>query len=240
MKTILFIFTFFCFWANAQTSKVKILPLTGKGFAIDSLPSNGTKFLSSDFEKMFSKSGKGVLFFYTQADSIDPKRLDYDNQVRTIANDSRFKNGFVRGIPCVRTLNESDNVQFESFIVTDIQCVIYCKDSALMQKTLRDNDVFYVVKEKMPKDYYLIDIDKNTICVKEKRIEFFGKFILELMDPKYSTQEQLEMMRMEMKLMTEDLIAKQKKIESLEKANKELTERLLKIEEFMKTVKKNK
>jgi hypothetical protein len=240
MKTTFFICLFFCFWASAQTSKVKILPLTGKGFAIDSLPSNGTKFLSSDFEKMFSKSGKGVLFFYTQADSIDPKRLDYDNQVRTIANDSRFKNGFVRGIPCVRTLNESDNVQFDSFIVTDIQCVIYCADSALMQKTLRDNDVFYVVKEKMPKDYYLIDIDKNTICVKEKRIEFFGKFILELMDPKYSTQEQLEMMRKEMKVMTEDLIAKQKKIDSLEKANKELTERLLKIEEFIKTIKKNK
>ena len=240
MKTILIIFSLFCFLANAQTSKVKSLPLSCKVFAIDSLPSNGTKFLSSDFEKMFSKSGKGVLFFYTQADSIDPKRLDYDNQVRTIANDSRFKNGFVRGIPCVRTLNESDNVQFDSLIVTDIQCIIYCKDSALMQKTLRDNDVFYVVKEKMPKDYYLIDIDKNTICVKEKRIEFFGKFILELMDPRYSTQEQLEMMRKELKLLSEDLISKQKKIETLEKANKELSDRLKKIEDSLSTEKKKK
>ncbi len=229
-----------CLSIQAQTNISKSLPLKGNGFSIDTLPSNGTRYMPSNFVKDFAQSGKGVIFFYPQADSIDPKRLNYDNQVRTIAIDPRFKNGCARGIPCARTLNESDNVQFDSLIVTDVQCVIYCEDSALMQKTLRDNDIFYVVKEKMPKDYYLIDIDKNTICVKEKRIEFFGKFVLELMDPRYSTQEQLEMMRNEMKVMAEDLIAKQKKIDSLEKANKEIAERMMKMEELMKTVKKNK
>ena len=135
-------------------------------------------------------------------------------------------------------MNESDNVHFDSLIITDIQCIVYCKDSALMNKVLRDNEVFYVVKESLPKHFYLIDIDKNAICVRDNRITFFGALVLDLMDPKYSTQEQLEMMRKEMKVMTEDLIAKQKKIDSLENANKDLTERLLKIEEIIKTVKK--
>ncbi len=147
-------------------------------------------FTSNYFIEFFKPYEKGIIFFYPNDDSL--KKIDFDIQVKIIAKDTRFKNAKIIGVPYKTGIKDDDNVYFEKHVVTNTEFFVYSKDSLSVNKALKNETNFTKKTKQMPIDFYLIDISKESICVKEKRIEFCKSFILEFLDPTLTQNEKID------------------------------------------------
>ncbi len=145
------------------------------------------KYTVKYFKDYFSPYEKGVIFFYPNDDSL--KKIDFESQIVSITKDPRFKNAKIVGVPYKTGVKDEDNVYFEKHIVTNTECLVYSKDSLSVNKALKNESNFNKKIKDIPSEFYLIDISKESICVKEKRIEFCKAYILEFLDPTLTQKE---------------------------------------------------
>lgn len=139
------------------------------------------KYTVKYFKDYFAPYEKGIIFFYPNDDSL--KKIDFETQIVSITKDPRFKNAKILGVPYKTGVKDEDNVYFEKHIVTNTECLVYSKDSLSVNKALKNESNFNKKTKDIPSEFYLIDISKESICVKEKRIEFCKAYILEFLDP---------------------------------------------------------
>ena len=176
------------------------------------------KYTVKYFKDYFAPYEKGVIFFYPNDDSL--KKIDFESQIISITKDPRFKNAKIIGISYKTGVKDADNVYFEKYIVTNTECLVYSKDSLSVDRALKNESNFNKKTKDIPSEFYLIDISKESICVKEKRIEFCKAYILEFLDPTLTQKEMIQDLTRRMLIIeseTNKLIeAQAKRIESLE------------------------
>jgi len=176
------------------------------------------KYTVKYFKDYFAPYEKGVIFFYPNDDSL--KKIDFESQIISITKDPRFKNAKIVGVPYKTGVKDEDNGYFEKHIVTNTECLVYSKDSVSVNKALKYESNFNKKTKDIPAEFYLIDISKESICVKEKRIEFCKAYILEFLDPTLTQKEIIQDLTRRMLIIeseTNKLIeAQAKRIESLE------------------------
>lgn len=160
-----------------------------KKYRIEEIAAIGLTFNSNEIIKSFSPHHKGILFFYPEVDSV--KRKHFDDQLIEIASNERFKGAIVAGYPFIETKNDQGNVHFDNYIVSNVQCIVYCENQVDLNKALTSSGVFLKNTKDMPPNFYLIEINKEALCVKEDRIAFYEKLILDFLDPQYTQGERL-------------------------------------------------
>lgn len=172
-------------------------------------------FKRTDFLKSFGNNPIGVIFFYPRDDQ---KKWDgFKSQVLEIAQNERFKKNKIFGISFETTVNDKDNIYFETYNVTDIQCVLYCKDKRKLDKVLDDHGVYQILEVDLPPDFYLIDIKKEVICVRENRIIFFADLIYDLTDPILTDKELILQSQRKIEQLQASMDSLKTKVISLEK-----------------------
>ena len=191
--------------------------LTAFGQQVKNVQFNDTvkMFKRSDFLKSFGNDPVGVVFFYPRDDQ---KKWDgFKSQVIDIAQNERFKKSKVFGVSFETTVNDKDNVYFEQYNVTDIQCVIYCKNKVNLDKVIKNLEVFQIQPVNLPPDFYLIDIKKEVVCVRENRIIFFADLIYDLTDPVLSDKELILQSQRKIEQLQVSMDSLKTKVISLEK-----------------------
>lgn len=201
MKIIFFLLLVVPFLSNAQTTQFEYL---------DTLK----KCTVKNFESKFKGLETAVLFFYPK-DNLEKLEL-FKNQVKDLTLDPRFKQSKIIGISHETTVNDKDNMYFESFNISDIQCIIYCTDKAKLLKALKGMEYFELKTAPLPPNYYLIDIKKEEVCVRETRISFFGALIFELLDPSLSDKELLKQQAKKIESMEQEISQLKKELRELQ------------------------
>jgi len=198
--------------------------IEGKNYMIYRSAMSGTKIKSKDLLSMISPFERGVFFFYPEIDSA--KRVNYDYQIKELAEGPRFKDAKVIGIPFVEAKTDEDNIWLDSYIITGIQCMIYTKDDKDLVRALSLNSEIIRDQKGLPVNFSRIDVNKEELCVKENRIIFFEKVIDEFLSPQLSKDEKIDIMIQQQKLLLDQVSSQSTKISNLEKEIKELKEQI--------------
>lgn len=209
---------------NNVAGSANTILLEGERYYIFEKPSKGITFKAEDLKTLFKGNTKSVVFFYPEVDSI--KRIGYDNQVRQIASNKRFKNSRVIGIPFIESKTDEGNVHLEKYIVTDVQCIVYCENEEELDRALKLNSVFIKHIKDMPANFYRIEINKEALCVKEYRVGFYESLLLELVDPQWSEKEKTTMILKNQEELLKKVEVQSKEIEELKKLIKQLSDQI--------------
>ena len=140
------------------------------------------------FLDFFNDVEKGVIFFYPNNKLKDSN----DVVIKAIASNERFKNSKILAIPCEKTMNDRDNVHFEEYNVSNIQCILYGSPGKDLYRALEGNSAFRIIDSVLPEKFHLLEIDKEIICVNKDRVMFHEDIIYDYLDPRPTTTQQLE------------------------------------------------
>ncbi len=196
------------------------------------LPASNKDTLSiSNISNLFKNKTKGIAFFYPE----NGIKHHNDSVVQAIVEGERFHAFELIGIPCIKTKNDRDNLYFESVNISNIQCLIFSSDSTDLYRAQLRHPEFIIIEANLPPNFYLIDIDKNVICVTEERIAFYQEFIYEFVDPRPTCDEKIFDLNKKVESLKSDFLELQKKsAESINQIQQEFDE---KYKELVKTKK---
>jgi len=185
------LFIAFSFFIQANTKNDTTF-ITGPNYLIYRSAMTSKKINSKDLLEMIKPNQRAVFFFYPEIDSA--KRVNYDNQIKELAEGPRFKDATLIGIPFIEAKTDEDNVSLDSYIITGIQCIIYTKDDKDLKRALRLNSEIIRDQKDLPTYLSRIDVNKEELCVNENRIIFFEKVIVEFLSPQLSKDEKMDML----------------------------------------------
>lgn len=135
---------------------------------------------------LFNKK-RGVVFFYQD----NPLKDTNEMQVKTIAEDSRFINAKIIGIPCEPNKNDRDNVKLGELFISQVACIVYTSDSTDLYRAASQIKYFSVSKENLPPNFYEVRLLNESLCVASNRILFHDMLLMEFLDPQYSNEEKV-------------------------------------------------
>ncbi len=221
---------------------MKITTLIFTIFSLTSFSQENYKFIDSakkyfgkDFIKYFKPAKQGVVFFYPNEDIS--KKVAFEDQIKEIAKEERFKNFKIIGISYKPGVKDADNVYFENHLITNTECFIYSTDSLIIDRALNNDGNFSKINKKSPADFYQIDINKDGICVKEKRIQFCRTFILDVTSPILSEKEKVLELQLKLKEVLTTINLLNDRLTQVEQDQKLQNEKITNLETEIKQLK---
>lgn len=213
------VFIAFSFFIQANSNNDTLF-IKGQNYLIYRTAMSSKKINSKDLLGMIKPNQRAVFFFYPEIDSA--KRVNYDNQIKELAEGPRFKDAKVIGIPFIEAKTDEDNIWLDSYIITGIQCMIYTKDDKDLVRALSLNTEIIRDQKGLPVNFSRIDVNKEELCVKENRIIFFEKVIDEFLSPQLSKDEKMDVLIENQKLLLIQVEQQNGMIGKLEKQIEEL------------------
>lgn len=154
-----------------------------------------SKKIKLDSLNKWSKNNDNlIIFFFPSEDPI--KKKHYINQVKEVSKNTKFKESFIIGVPYITGVKDEDNVYFEDHLVQDVECFIFTSNKVLLERAISLKKEFKLSEVKdVPQNVYFINIDKESICVREDRIKYIGDNLLtEFLCPNYSDKENIQIL----------------------------------------------